>query len=318
MSRKNPPRSGTAQGKKGRPPRTTARDFAAFKGRFLPRDPDDDFLTDWNKLVRRPPQRLYSLLCQSMPNDFVIESSFWRSEELTLDFTAKNRDGNELFSARRSFDFPEKTVTHNRFVVSSHAHGRGLARVFLRNSMKLYQAMGIEKVEVTAAMTAGGYTWARFGFKPDQDDWDRLREKLQRTVANLSDEELQPRKKRKVEAILRNQKPEAIWLIADLTYKIDDGTLGKYLLRGESWSGSLDLKDRRQMRRFWSYVGKAPADLRKGLKTGRTPRVPDRHAQIRLPLWPEPVSPTDSDWIELEAPCSYVRPQPPKGGAPRP
>jgi GNAT superfamily N-acetyltransferase len=234
----------------------TKEDFRAVPNWEERREINAEFLDGWNKWIRRKPQRLYDVVSRDMPGKFTVSASCWREGEYTFGFTAKE-NGREIMSASRSFDMKEKKVHHDRFVVSEAWQGQGLAAVFLGNLMGLYKSMGIKEVSLMASMSNGAYTWARFGFTPDQEDWDRLRTRqIKDNLEELGDKV--PRRTRTlVLAALRRKNPRTIWILADLTQKIDGETLGKKLLVGERWDGKLRLDDAEAMKRFWSYVDAA-------------------------------------------------------------
>lgn len=239
---------------------TKAADFEKMGDLFEARKLDEEFLKRWNRGMRRPPQRIYDVLAADMPQKFSIEASYWvHSKECRLGFEVK-KDGKSLMTAARSFDMEEKKVSHDRFVVTENARGMGIATVFLRNSMRLYKRMGIEKVTVMASMANGGYTWARFGFLPGQQSWERLQDRLKKRLSELEDK-LPRRTYKLAEAALRQKTPKGLWIIADLAVEVDGVPLGKELLVGERWTGEMNLKDKDQMKRFWSYVRKAEIKL---------------------------------------------------------
>ncbi len=135
--------------------------------------------------------------------------------------------------------------------------GRGLARKLLANSRRLYQQLGVTKVDICASLTVGGYAWAKYGFKPHPGRETR------KLLGEVRDRLLQiplPKETRsRLNRLLKLGRPEVIWAISDLrhpkiTVRRRQLELGKALLLGTSWKGSLDLEDPAALARFEHYV----------------------------------------------------------------
>jgi hypothetical protein len=109
----------------------------------------------------------------------------------------------------------------------------------------------------------GGYTWARYGFVPEDASWNELRGEIAgrlHEIQGLPDDVRQS-----LEELLASSNSKAIWRIADSRTPVPISnessqltTLGKRLLRGTTWKGYMDVKDPVVNRRFDSYVKNRP------------------------------------------------------------
>lgn len=157
---------------------------------------------------------------------------------------------------------PNGEIYHSYFHLSSAYQGKDISRVLMKQQIPVYQDLGYNKVKVHANIDVGAYTWARYGFVPELNSWSSLRagiaDKLDRLAASGK---VNPRAYTQVKGLLESRDPRTIWNIADIREPFSDpqkpktNTLGKALLLGSSWHGSLDLSDAATMERFNKYVG---------------------------------------------------------------
>ncbi len=127
--------------------------------------------------------------------------------------------------------------------------GKGSAKSVLRNSIAVMKKLGISKCELQANMDVGGYAWAKFGFLPHQEDWDRERKDMLEKTKTIK---MSATARKKVTQILNDQDPRAMHVLSDM--KDGEFSVGKHLLLGSDWNGVLDLNDKASYRRFLGYV----------------------------------------------------------------
>jgi hypothetical protein len=128
------------------------------------------------------------------------------------------------------------------------------------NQIDLYRKMGIEKVNMNANIDVGSYAWAKYGWLPK--DWPNTAWSLQTRLKHLA-RSLDPTQVQDIEALLSNPDPHSIWALSDIRdpwqhphWDPDINTVGKAMLAGGKWDGTLSLTDARQMERFNDYVSK--------------------------------------------------------------
>jgi hypothetical protein len=160
----------------------------------------------------------------------------------------------------RSFNLKEHVVNHAGFHVAADHQDQGLGTIFARNSVRVYRLVGVSKVTINAGKTAGGYVWARLGFRPTDDAWKKLRGAVRSKSDAMTS--LSAEAREVVTNALADEEPAAIWELADLEEPIDGQPLGRLLLAGTEWEGFLDLADSNAMDKFDAYVA---------LKTGSAP-----------------------------------------------
>lgn len=138
-------------------------------------------------------------------------------------------------------------VYHSLFTAGSR--GQGAGKALFRCSLGVYKALGISKVEVFANIDVGGYAWAKYGFKIASHEWERVAGRARRKLEILG---LQPGAVKRLNEILNDRKPEAIFMLSD--FKVGERAVGKELLLGSKWHGTLDLDNKSQYRRCIGYI----------------------------------------------------------------
>jgi hypothetical protein len=128
----------------------------------------------------------------------------------------------------------------------------------LRSNIDFYRQLGLSGVETWANADAGGYVWAKYGFVPTAKSWDTLRASLKSQVSQPT-LDIAPADRQAMLDLLENRDLRTIWRIADYQTPVTIGNrsmpLGKHLLLGSGWDGSLDLGDAAAMDRFDAYTG---------------------------------------------------------------
>jgi GNAT superfamily N-acetyltransferase len=154
----------------------------------------------------------------------------------------------------RTIRFNEASVAHDFFEISSKLQGKGIAKRMMANAYKTYAKLGLKDIEVHASLDGGGYAWAKYGFKPDSNTWRHVAlSKLNNVKSQIPSKEMSSLKE-----LLNSKDSKAIWKISDNETSVEvkgkKTTLGKYLLRGNSWHGKLDLQDKESVSRMLEYI----------------------------------------------------------------
>lgn len=184
--------------------------------------------------------------------DYGGNVKFTSSVSLNGDDVSINYNGNDGTRITRNFKKGgdgKYWVYHAYFRAGSQ--GNGAAKALFRTSLGVYQSMGVTKVGVTANIDVGGYAWAKFGFKPDRGNWEAMRRGFKNRLSSIR---MSPAAKERVEQILNDPNPNAIFALSDAM----DGekNIGKQFLLQENWGGKLDLTDAVSKRRCLGYIGR--------------------------------------------------------------
>lgn len=102
--------------------------------------------------------------------------------------------------------------------------GRGLGRLLMRNEIEFFKRCGVKKFNILASSTAGGYTWARLGFLPDNIEasafnmYARLaiQTNLSAITPFMTEEE-----KEDLQKLCQIKAPHDMWRIADSVIDIN-------------------------------------------------------------------------------------------------
>jgi hypothetical protein len=96
---------------------------------------------------------------------------------VSITMTLKEMDGNRLeeeYTREFRRDAKGKPYAYHDFLeIREQYQGGGRAGAIFESTLKGYQKLGIKKVEVFAALSAGPYVWAKFGFQPKTGQQNR-------------------------------------------------------------------------------------------------------------------------------------------------
>lgn len=154
------------------------------------------------------------------------------------------------------FDVAKISVTKNGANVLVTNNNEG-GKALFRTSLGAYKALGVKKIKVHANIDVGGYAWAKYGYTADQRSWNNVRERLKRQVFSsgspkVDGRSLSPEANRRLRAVLDNPNVKSMWALSD--FKDGEFEVGKKLLLGSSWLGSMDLGDNEGYRRCLKYI----------------------------------------------------------------
>ena len=136
-----------------------------------------------------------------------------------------------------------KSVEHALFDISSGLQGRGLSKKLMVDSMSMYEKMGVDEIHLHAALSQGGYVWAKYGFVPSETEWKALASQLKMRAFSLHGGNIPE----ELMSILQSDDARSIWALSDHPD-------GKALLQGTDWMGKLLLKDKEAMARYNAYA----------------------------------------------------------------
>jgi hypothetical protein len=96
------------------------------------------------------------------------------SDKLVLEGTLQDEHGDEIGDYTRHLNLKENDAYSAYFVMKRSERGGGAGKKLLAANVAMYQKLGFDKVKVSANIDVGGYAWARYGYVPTQDSWNRL------------------------------------------------------------------------------------------------------------------------------------------------
>lgn len=193
------------------------------------------------------PLDLKNTLYKGLPNEIMSGFTMSINQDSNV-FQMSTRT--DVFKQDRTFNFRGMAMGHDYQALPDRYQGHGWGKVIFSNQLDLYDHLGMKKVDVHAGLSGGGYAWARFGFVPDQVSWDHLRNNARSRLDNITAADT----KAQARFILSIQDPKAIWVLASLKDRNNE-SVGKQLLRGQKWSGSLNLNDRERYQVSRAYSG---------------------------------------------------------------
>jgi hypothetical protein len=219
------------------------------------------------------PEALLEKLTEGLPQAGTALHISYTPGTRSLHFTLKNDySRNKNFQFSRSIQMDRKSAYHGGAGVSDAWEKRGIAARSNANFIALYQALGVTRIGITAGHT-GAYAWGRLGFVPEETrSWPLLKKDI---GARLDALEAEPPREgplsevcvRFLRAMLASDDPKSLWAIVDQETPCNGSTLGKVLLIGNMWEGTLDLADPDCLTRINAYTSRKSqllANFKKG------------------------------------------------------
>jgi hypothetical protein len=229
-------------------------------------------------------------------------------EDAEVEFVFSGSNGSHI---TRTFSMKDGELHVHHDYFSAGGTGDGLSKQFYQGALPTYDKMGVHSISTLADIDVGAYTWARFGFTPDNPYSIAQRvesrgKKLFKDSGLFDDADWASF----TSLIDRNEK-SFLWDVADAKYYTTpekaQALMGNWMRRGSygsavisnkktreeaakgivsvgrlamvddngnmHWEGTLDLHDEESVRRLEGYVGVWRAG-RGGLRTDPTPAPP--------------------------------------------
>ena len=160
----------TKSGKK----KTELKDFDADIAYRVGSDEENEkFLERWNETVDMTPQEFKDQFLGGLEGDMSI-SYFADSDSIKVHGNITDEAGNiHLAEFDRTIDFDDQTAESEWFKVTSNERGQGIGKKLMAGNMDMYEKLGIQTVDVHANIDVGGYAWARYGYVPTDESWER-------------------------------------------------------------------------------------------------------------------------------------------------
>lgn len=198
---------------------------------------------------------MWQQLAQGMGHDRAIRFHGQHNQRSIL-WVFATQDGHPHTYAKRRFDFQQRTVYHDYFVVNTAERGSGASTNMMANVYVVYSAFGTSRIEMTAGLSDGASVWVRYGFQPASEAaWSAAKATI-RTNTDQLDQSIKDAYTKilghdidsAVEVVLKDPKPEAIfdlWAL-DPEDKVRNHCnlrfrLPAVLLKGGRWPAFLDL-----------------------------------------------------------------------------
>jgi hypothetical protein len=186
---------------------------------------------------------------------------------LYFDGPLMHPNGDFVGSIERAIIPSQKYAYHGLLSLEPKYQGGELAPKMLREQIDAYNKMGLNYVKLNAGLTSGPYSWAKYGWIPEQASWNLVRSSIKHEVSNERLKISDPGVKDYLTKVLNDPDPRAMWQLADITAKDDFGNeIGRAALLGRNmrnatnirfgangWAGQLNLKNAESMERFNAY-----------------------------------------------------------------
>jgi GNAT superfamily N-acetyltransferase len=217
----------------------------------------------------------------------VVTRSSHGRQVVSVSYDIKDDNGASIGDMQRDFyrnDNGEPEVYHDFFTVEEQYQGGGRAGAILGKALKAYKQMGVKKVSVLAALDAGPYVWAKFGFKMGRFEFEGRKKQFGGFLQQLG---VPQEAAEKITGKLKD-----IYQLAGVRVQVGGETVkaGKdFLLHGggngrpTSWSGEFDLSDPKAVARWRRQTNKGRRQRKALMDAGQASQpIPPEEYEKRL------------------------------------
>lgn len=171
------------------------------------------------------------------------------------------------YKISRDFDQDNKSVYHDFLSLSANAQGAGTVKQVFRESLPLYDKMGMKSIDVFANIDGGGYAWGRYGFDQKGTEFKSAAVKgLNELTNKLGNRKLSTEAWAEHAAVSEllsgplGKEPRLPRVFTSLKTPHLDAAMGgsgiKAMLKNQNWHGTLSLTDKEQRAHLNDYIKK--------------------------------------------------------------
>jgi hypothetical protein len=179
----------------------------------------------------------------------------------------------------------------------------GKGRQFVQSGLLTYaKQVKVRKLELKASGIGGTqegvFAWARYGFVPTAESWEKMRRSGLNTLRSETGE-LSSDTRDALERLLLNPSPQALRWVVYLSWKEKGATtkfLNRMLTASVGWDGELDLADPKSLAWINTYAGAAKAENELTTFRELLPGLPEEQVS------PKQEQPANKGEIEEEQP----------------
>lgn len=171
----------------------------------------------------------------------------------------------------RTFSPDMKSVSHDWMKMNPKFKGTGYFKNVMKETVDLYEKMGVETINLDAGAENGAYTWLRLGFLPEDPAetaavaLSRLRIELRLAGEEFGSPAFDAADTMKAYLDISGDDRFVNQMLIEIAKESDvlkkalktDNPMQKVMKGMPVWTGKLDLKDTEQMEIFNKYVGRA-------------------------------------------------------------
>lgn len=211
----------------------------------------------WNKLIKTAPSEVLSNLTGVPLSELLAKAQ--ETQKLGLQTLKVTQSGVNL--ELQSYAFNSKAlVTQDYYFKKDLALYVGLidvpyedVEVLPKVLLGLYntaKGTSMRVIQLVAAGGIDGYAWAKYGFSPTSDQWEKLKKSMASSPSKMSVlENASPLERKAFQLLMESSDPKSVFTLSDLP------NLGEVMLEGTEWLGSLDLSDPESVTRFLAIMG---------------------------------------------------------------
>lgn len=195
------------------------------------------------------------LVSKKTPSSGILGMSY--SKNLSMRMEWAGFGSVEKFYQNVQINPTMKTLYLNALEIAEVDQASGVMSKYMLELVSVTRDMGLSSITMSTGLEVGGFAWAKYGFVPTLTSWNALTKTLKAklaegtVIAGVPEETVSV-----IHKIVASNEPSNIFVLSDLVAKNSSGVpVGRALLSGTEWEGSLVLNNASAMERFLAYFG---------------------------------------------------------------
>jgi GNAT superfamily N-acetyltransferase len=146
------------------------------------------FTKAWNENVKMSPDEYKHIALGGMQGRIRLGYSTNTHKMVTVGHLT-NAAGDDIGKQQFTLNFVDKSASGDWLELKHSDQGHGIAKKLLSSQIEMAQKLGLDRIELTAGLSTGGYAWAKFGMVPDRTSWRSLSATIRQRLTQQSERE---------------------------------------------------------------------------------------------------------------------------------
>jgi hypothetical protein len=149
---------------------------------------EQEFIAKWNEKIGIEPEEFKkSFLGGVNASMTIIEYGNGSKYDVSGSIWGEGaNEGAEVGTYQREIKLDDKKAYSAYFKLNKAQTKKDIGKKILGGNVEMYEALGLDKVEVSANIDVGGYAWAKYGYVPTAASWSELSSRLERKLGGDS------------------------------------------------------------------------------------------------------------------------------------
>lgn len=142
------------------------------------------FLATWNTKINQTPGEFHKSFLGGLQGTMQIDYSM-HDEKFSISGLLQKDNAGKYGNYTMYMDFKKNRAEAGYLKLAKSDEGKSIGKVLMSANVDMYEKYGLDAVDIHANIDVGGYAWAKFGYVPNRDSWNRLSSSLEYKVDQM-------------------------------------------------------------------------------------------------------------------------------------